>query len=124
MTARGNEAQAGPELLVLARWEETAGWLLEHSGRWPRSQRFTLTRRVQDHALEILDQLIVARYRPRERAAVLADVNLRLERLRFLLRLARKTNATSRKAFESAMRRIDEAGRMIHGWRTAIGGRR
>ena len=55
---------------------------------------------------------------------MLADVNLRLERLRFLLRLARKTNATSRKAFESAMRRIDEAGRMIHGWRTAIGGRR
>jgi hypothetical protein len=38
--------EAGPELLVLARWEEFTGWLLDHTGRWPKSARFTLTQRV------------------------------------------------------------------------------
>jgi hypothetical protein len=45
--------EAGHELLILAMWEEFTGWLLEHTARWPKSARFGLVRRVDDHALDI-----------------------------------------------------------------------
>jgi hypothetical protein len=117
-------AQAGPELLVLQRWEESAAWLLNHTARWPKAARFTLTQRIDNHALDILDKLVQARYDPRRRAGLLHEVNLLLERLRFLWRAARDARVEQGKGFEQAMRRLDEVGRMVHGWRVAIGARR
>lgn len=60
LAARPPAREAGAELLVLARWEEHAAWLLQHTARWPKSARFTLCRRVQDHALEVAELLVVA----------------------------------------------------------------
>jgi hypothetical protein len=113
--------EAGPELLVLARWEEHTGWLFQHTARWPRSARFTLCRRVQELALEVAELLVVARYEPRERARALRAANLLLERMRLCLRLARAARIASPRGFESAVRGIDEVGRMLHGWREALG---
>jgi hypothetical protein len=111
---------AGAELLVLAKWEELTAWLLHHTAKWPKARRFTLTQRVENHALDIIEALVTARYDRRARAGVLRDVNLRLERLRFLLRIARAENVAAERTFESTMRRIDEVGRMLHGWRKHV----
>jgi len=70
--------------------------------------------------LDLADHLIIARYQPSERAHRLEEANLLLERLRFLLRLAKKRNSWSMKSFEHAMRSVDECGRMIHGWRSGL----
>ena len=113
--------EAGPELLVLARWEEFTGWFLSHTNRWPKSARFTLTQRLQNHALDITELLVVARYEPPRRRRNLRTVNLLLDRMRHLLRLARGADLAPGKGFESAMRGIDEAGRMVHGWRESQG---
>jgi hypothetical protein len=112
--------EAGPELLVLAKWEEFTGWLLEHTARWPKSARFSLVRRVDDHALDVTELLIVARWEPRERKRALREIDLRLERLRFLLRIARSRSVLASTSFERAVRAVDEAGRMIHGWRATL----
>ncbi len=115
--------KAGPELLVLARWEEFTEWLLEHTGRWPKVLRFTLTQRIESHALDVVEKLVVARYDRVARKKLLAEVNLTLERVRHLLRLARARNAMPAASFESAARSIDEVGRMLYGWRSAVEGR-
>lgn len=112
--------EAGAELLVLAKWEEFTGWLLEHTAKWPKSARFGLVRRVDDHALDITELLIVARWEPRERRRALREANLRLERLRFLLRIARSRSVMPASGFETAMRHVDETGRMLHGWRETL----
>lgn len=114
---------AGPELLVLARWEEYTGWLLGHTSRWAKSARFTLCQRIQDHALDVTEMLVVARYDPSERPTLLHDVNLRLERMRFLFRLAVAARVMPGRGFETAMRGVDECGRMLHGWRETLRGR-
>jgi hypothetical protein len=111
---------AGPELLALAQWEEFVAWLLDHCAKWPKSARFTLTQRVENHALDVVEELVVARYEPRGRLERLREVNLRLERMRFLLRLAVGARTMPKAGFETALRRIDEVGRMLHGWRTAL----
>jgi hypothetical protein len=110
-------------LLVLAKWEDFTGWLLENTSKWPKSARFGLVRRVDDHALDITELLIVARWEPRERKTALREVNLRLERMRFLLRIARSRGVMPAGGFETAMRHVDEAGRMVHGWRETLGAR-
>jgi hypothetical protein len=116
--------RAGEDLVVLQKWEEFTAWLLLHTARWPKACRVTLTQRIENHALDIIESLVVARYDPVARAAELRDVNLRLERLRFLFRLARARTIESAENFERAMRRLDEAGRMLHGWRERMAGRK
>jgi len=109
---------------VLSRWEEFTGWLLDQTARWPKSARFTLTQRVENHALDVTEMLVLARYDPRERRSLLCRVNLLFERMRFLFRIARRGNVMPRRGFEVAMRGVDETGRMIHGWRKALEARR
>ena len=124
---RPRARDAGRELVCLQLWEETADWLVEHTAKWPKSCRFSLVQKVvqkvDNHALDVLEMLVIARYEPARRAQTLREINLRLERLRFLLRLARRRNVMPAAGFETAVRGIDELGRMLHGWRVAIGER-
>ncbi len=115
--------EAGPELLCLQKWEDTAGWLIEHTAKWPKSARFSFVQKVDNQVLAILEGLVTARYEPGQRRKLLREVNLRLEQLRFLLRMAQTRQVMPAAGFETAMRGIDELGRMVHGWRVAIGER-
>ncbi len=108
---------AESDWLVISKWEEHLRWLLQHTSRWPRSTRFTLTQRVQNHALDVLEMLIVARYEPTRREHNLREINLTLERSRFLLRAASHSGIMSSKGFETGMRGLDETGRLVHSWR-------
>jgi hypothetical protein len=40
--------EAGPELLCLQKWEDTAGWLIEHTAKWPKSARFSFVQKVDN----------------------------------------------------------------------------
>lgn len=122
-TTRPRAREAGPELLVLAHWEGFVTWLLDVCGRWPRSVRFSLTQRIENQALDVLELIVVARYEPRRRADGLRRANLVLERMRLLCRVARAQRVMSSRAFEKAMRDIDETGRMLYGWRTSAAAR-
>lgn len=51
--------------------------------------RFTLAQRIENHALDLTEMLIVARYEPSQRVSLLSDANLLLERMRHLCRLAK-----------------------------------
>ena len=86
---------------MLAKWEKFTGWFLEHTARWPRSARFTLCQRVQDHALEVVELLVVAHYEPRERKRRLHEASLLLERMRYLFRLARAAKVMPARGFET-----------------------
>jgi len=120
---RPGAREAGPELLVLAHWEQFIPWLLDHTRKWPKSARFTLTQRIENHALDLTEALVLARYEPDRRRRLLREVNLLLERMRHLCRIARDLRIMPKSGFETAMREIDTAGRMTHGWRVAIGER-
>ena len=121
---RPGAREATTDLLVAEHWERFTGWLLDHTRKWPKSARFTLAQRVENLALDVIEGLVVARYEPRERKRSLREVNLGLERMRFLCRIARDARVMPKRGFETAMRGLDETGRMVHGWRTAIGVRR
>lgn len=102
-----------PELFV--HWERFLRWLLLRTARFPRRMRFTLTNRIDNHALDILEAIIEARYGV-ERVGALRRVNLTLEKLRLLLRLAHDQRILDTQSFEAACADLDTAGRMTGGW--------
>lgn len=116
-------AAAGSDLLLLQHWEAFCSWFLLQTAKWPKSARFTLTQRLENHALDVIEMLVEARYEPRQRPGLLRCINLRLERMRFLCRLAKDGQLATPTAFERANRDLDACGRMLHGWRVAIGER-
>lgn len=115
-------ARQTSHLPLLALWEELVGELLDCTMRFPKAVRFTFSQRMDNLALDILERLVEARYSPRSRRrTLLSEADARLGRLRVLLRLSSDRRYLARGAFEALSRRIDEAGRMLGGWRTQLG---
>jgi len=63
-------------------------WLIPKLERFPRSQKFLLADRIEHLMLDILELLIEAAY-TRNKRPMLRSANLKLEKLRYLLRLSK-----------------------------------
>ena len=109
-----------PALFV--HWEGFTGWLLCRTEKFPKRVRFTLTTRIDNLALDVFERVVEARY-SRERRALLDRINLDLEKLRLLLRLARDQRVLDQRSFSHAVAEIDTAGRMVGGWTLSLGRR-
>ena len=108
--------KTGDEMLVFVQWMEFIEWLLQRTEKYPRRARFSFAMRIENIALDVVEDLVEARY-TKERGAILKRANLKLEKLRILLRLSYKMRYLSVNGYEFAIRRIDEVGRMLGGWR-------
>ena len=91
-------------------------WLLPKLEKFPRSQKFLLGDRIGTTLFDILEFLIEANYDHRKRAELLGIVNLKIDKLRFLLRISKDMHYMDMKAFEYQARGVDEIGRMVGGW--------
>lgn len=100
---------------VLLHWEKTLDSMLDRTSSFPKSARFTLTSRIDNLALDVYEGLVEARYAAEVRPH-LDRVNLLLEKLRLLLRLAFKRRFLSEGALRSLVDAIDATGRMVGGW--------
>ena len=103
------------EISVIAKTYDFTLWLLPHLAKFSRDHRFTLGDRLEDGALEILELLVEARYTA-EKRSLLQRANARLNRIRYLVRLAKDLRQVSVKQYEFAARAIDEIGLEIGGW--------
>ena len=64
---------------------------------------------------DLLETLIQAKYR-RDRRSLLEDANLKLEILRFQVRLAKDLECLRPNSYAFASKQIDEVGRLVGGW--------
>jgi len=103
-----------PPVFVL--WYDFTKWLLAKTEKFPKRVRFTLSRRIENLALDITQDLTVARY-ARNKARLLAEINAKLDQLRILLRLCHDMEILDHKGYRHASAKIDEAGRMLGGWK-------
>jgi len=104
-----------PELRVLTAWTEFLEWLLMTTEKFPKKVRFTLTNRIDNLALDLIEKLIEAQY-TRNRKRPIAEANVILDKLRILLRISHKLAFLPHKQYEHASRKIDEVGRMLGAW--------
>ena len=108
-----------PQLLV--HWERTVGELLDRTAHFPKAVRFTFAQRIDTLALDLLETLVRARWAYRAQTLpllVAADGDLAV--LRVMVRLSFERRYLARTGFEHLVRALDEAGRMLGGWRASL----
>jgi len=114
-----NGHDGGAPLFVL--WEGIAEDLLERTQRFPKASRFTFTQRVENLVLDILELLAAAQWAAGAvKRDKLRETDERLLRLRVLLRLCHRRHLIDHRAWEHVARGLDEAGRMLGGWRRYV----
>ncbi len=95
-------------------------WLLQHTEKFPKSERFRLARRIEDSAFAFHELLLQAA-RSKQPRRILLAADLELDKLRFYLRLAhdRKLSTYQQNHYVSGM--LTEIGRLLGGWlKTAV----
>lgn len=107
---------------LYVHWYQTLDTILNRVEAFPRNARFTLAHRIADAAMDVMQGIVEAIYR-RERAPLLAEVNIKLEWLRVLLRIAHQRRYLSTAQYESLARDLETAGRMVGGWAKSSGDR-
>ena len=111
----GGERRTGPALEAMY---QLVRWLIPTLDRFPRRQKFLLGDRIQTTALDGLERLVEATF-TRNRGRLLNQVNVDLDKLRLLLRLAKELGHLDARRYEHGARRLEEVGRLVGGWRRA-----
>ena len=97
-------------------WYDFTKWLLNKTEKFPRKVRFSFGNRIDNLSLDIIEGIIEARY-SRNKKEMLRRIDLNMEKLRVLLRMCHDLRYLDTKGYEFAARKINEAGRMVGGWR-------
>jgi len=109
------------EIPLFGHWYEFVKWLLDKTEKYPRKARFTFSNRIDNLALDIMEWIVDARYSRKK--DILYRIDLGMERLRVLLRMCHDKQYLDHKGYEFASKRINEAGKMVGGWRRQQEGR-
>jgi hypothetical protein len=111
------------ELVVITKTYDLILWSCNHTSRFPKSHRFVLGERIERNLYDLLEILIQAKF-TKEPRTLLQQANLKLEILRFQLRLAKDLNCLQLKSYGFAAKAIDEIGRLVGGWLRSKGNQR
>ena len=93
-------------------------WLFPTVNKFPKAQRFVLGQQIEKTTLEILALIIRANNQKDqvERKKILAQLDVEIEVLRALLRVAYLLRFLSHKQYEYFLEKVDELGKMLGGW--------
>jgi four helix bundle protein len=96
-------------------------WLMPVTNHFPRSQRFMVTQRLVDAALDFQELVLEANNaRMPLRLAKLEAADAELDKVRIYLRLALKWEWLKPGQYQHAAVMVTEIGRLLGGWQKAL----
>ena len=105
------------DIPVLVRSYELYKLFHEYRKIVPKQDRFTIYERSEHVMLSVIELLLEASYGDKTRKIVtLERASVKLNVLRFLIRLMKETKTFDTKKYTALQTIIDEIGRMIGGW--------
>jgi hypothetical protein len=105
------------EMVIFSRAYDLLTWILPHCERFPAAQRFVVTKRLQDAALDFQEALFWANaHEGRQRLGHLQAADAHLNKLRLYLRLAHQWEWLSAGQYEHVSKMVAEVGRLLGGW--------
>jgi hypothetical protein len=110
---RAHQAAQTPQ--IISKFYDFMMWFMDRTQRFPRNYRGTLTKWVEDQLWGILALLIEAAY-TRHKLPLLEQSNLRLQKLRFLVRICKDRQCLSLGQYEYAARTINDLGTDLGSW--------
>lgn len=90
-------------------------WIIPQLEKFPKSQRYLLGDRIETMILDLMDLIIQAIY-TKNKTILLKEANLKIEKLRYLIRLTMDLKYLGIKKYEYVSRIINEIGSEIGGW--------
>lgn len=104
-------------MVIFARTFDLARWLLPRCEKFPKGQRFGLTRRTMDALFDFQEALYLANaYHGRERLQHLRAADAHLNVLRANLRLALALGFLSEGQYLHVSKMVGECGALMGGW--------
>jgi hypothetical protein len=101
------------EMVIFTRTYDLLTWLLPRSEKFPKAQRFVVTKRLQDALLDFQEAIFDANaHSGRERLAYLQQADAHLNKLR----LAHQWNWLSSGQYQHVSKMVAEVGRLPGGW--------
>lgn len=105
------------DMVIFSKTYDFIAWLLPQSMKFPRSQRFIVTKRLQDAALNFYEKINHAnKYRNQNRRRYLFSADLELDAVNFYLRLVHDWKWLSDGQYAHAAKMTTELGRLLGGW--------
>jgi len=103
------------ELKVIQKSYDFCKWLMGHTSKFPKSQRFSLAVRLENLFLGFLEHLVVANHR-KNKLPLLHAADEELIQVRLLIRLSHDQKFINTNSYEFAAQSLDEIGKMLGGW--------
>jgi hypothetical protein len=103
------------EFKVIQKSYDFCRWLMGHTNKFPRSHRFSIAVRLENHFLEFLEHLVIANHR-KVKLPLLQAADEELIKVRLLIRLSHDEKFINTNSYEFAANSLDEIGRMLGGW--------
>lgn len=100
---------------ALARTYDLLLWIIPVLEKFPRSQRFLLGERIETALLDTMELIIQAVY-TKNKTAFLKEANLKIEKLRHLIRLSKDLQFLSIRRYEFVSKGLNEIGAEVGGW--------
>ena len=100
---------------IFAKSHDLLIWLLQHTAKFPKSERFRMARRVEDSAFAFYD-LIARATKVRAKRRTLLEADLDLDRLRLNVRLCVELKLLTPAQYEHAAEIMVEMGKLLGGW--------
>lgn len=106
-----------PEMPLFTRTFDFITWLMPVTNHFPRSQRFIVTKRLLDAALDFQEVIVEANHcRGGSRLSKLERADEMLDRVRLYLRLAVRWQWLKLGQYQHAAGMVAEMGRLLGGW--------
>jgi hypothetical protein len=100
---------------IFARTHDLLLWLLPHTAKFPKSERFRMAKRVDDSAFRFYD-LIARATKSGDKRRSLLEADLELDRLRLNVRLCVEMKLLTPAQYEHAAGMLVEIGKLLGGW--------
>ena len=108
------ETKGGP---VIQKSYDLLKYMIGVLKKFPRDQRFLLGDRIQGLLMDIQSNLIITFYSEKnQKRSLLKDVNLKIEQLRWFIRLSYELGYIDSRRHNFIALQINEIGKMVGGW--------
>ena len=105
------------EMIIFTRTYDFISWLLPLAEKFPRSQRFVITQRLQNASLNFQESIIEANaLRGELRTEKLRAADAELRKVRLYLRLCEKWKWMNPGQYRHVSEMVAEIGKLLGGW--------
>ncbi|MBT3314552.1 MAG: diversity-generating retroelement protein Avd [Anaerolineae bacterium] len=108
-----NERSQSP---IFARTSDFMLWLLNHTEKFPKNERFRMAKRLEDSAFKFYEFLIESTRTKKRKRQLLLKADVELEKLRLYLRMSQQRKLTSHSQYRFAYGTLVEVGKLLGSW--------